>query len=195
MRGTVRLDGAALDQWDPQALGRHMGYLPQEVELFDGTIGQNIARFSENADPERIVAAAQEAKAHDFVLGMPQGYNTVIGEGGQKLSAGERQRVGLARALYGNPVVVVLDEPNANLDADGETALLQAIVNVRRRGGTVIVVAHRPSAIAALDQLMVLKAGKPVAYGPRDEVMKKVLARPVAATGQPGGLTVVSEKV
>jgi ABC-type protease/lipase transport system fused ATPase/permease subunit len=126
---------------------------------------------------------------------MPNGYNTVIGEGGQKLSAGERQRVGLARALYGNPVVVVLDEPNANLDADGENALLQAIANVRRRGGTVIVVAHRPSAIAALDQLMVLKAGRPVAYGPRDEVLKKVLARPVSTSGKPGGLSVVSDEV
>jgi PrtD family type I secretion system ABC transporter len=194
-RGTVRLDGASLDQWDPRHLGQFYGYLPQEVELFDGTIGQNIARFTADARPEDVVTAAQEARAHDFVLNMPNGYNTVIGEGGQKLSAGERQRVGLARALYGNPVVVVLDEPNANLDADGENALLQAIANVRRRGGTVIVVAHRPSAIAALDQLMVLKAGRPVAYGPRDEVLKKVLARPVSTSGKPGGLSVVSDEV
>ena len=193
-RGTVRIDGATLEQWDAEQLGRHLGYLPQEVELFDGTIGQNIARFAVDAKPEDIVAAAQEAKAHDFILGLPHGYNTLIGEGAQRLSAGERQRVGLARALYGNPVVVVLDEPNANLDAEGESALLQAIANVRRRGGTVIVVAHRPSAIAALDMLMVLRAGQSIAYGPRDEVLKKVLARPVTTSGQPGGLSVVSDK-
>ncbi len=193
-RGTVRIDGATLEQWDPEQLGHYLGYLPQEVELFDGTIGQNIARFTVDARPEDIVAAAEEAKAHDFILSLPNGYNTLIGEGAQRLSAGERQRVGLARALYGNPVVVVLDEPNANLDAEGESALLQAIANVRNRGGTVIVVAHRPSAIAALDMLMVLRAGQAIAYGPRDEVLKKVLARPVTTTGQPGGLSVVSEK-
>ncbi len=193
-RGTVRIDGATLEQWDAEQLGRHLGYLPQEVELFDGTIGQNIARFAVDARPEDIVAAAVEAKAHNFILNLPQGYNTRIGEGAQRLSAGERQRVGLARALYGNPVVVVLDEPNANLDAEGESALLAAITNVRRRGGTVIVVAHRPSAIAALDMLMVLRAGQAIAYGPRDEVLKKVLARPVTTSGQPGGLSVVSEK-
>ena len=193
-RGTVRLDGATLEQWDPEQLGHYVGYLPQEVELFDGTIGQNIARFREDAKPEDIVSAAAEANAHEFILNMPGGYNTVIGEGGHRLSAGERQRVGLARALYGNPVLVVLDEPNANLDADGENALMQAIAMVRQRGGTVIVVAHRPSAIAALDQIMVLRAGQVVAYGPRDEVLKKVLARPVSTGGQPGGLTVVSDK-
>ena len=193
-RGTVRIDGAALEQWDAEQLGRHLGYLPQEVELFDGTIGQNIARFAVDARPEDIVAAAEEAKAHNFILNLPHGYNTAIGEGAQRLSAGERQRVGLARALYGNPAVVVLDEPNANLDAEGESALLQAIANVRNRRGTVIVVAHRPSAIAALDMLMVLRAGQSIAYGPRDEVLKKVLARPVSTSGQPGGLSVVAEK-
>ena len=179
MRGTVRLNGATMDQWDPAVLGAYLGYLPQEVELFDGTIAENIARFSPDADSGAIVKAAQEASVHDLVLKMADGYNTQISEGGAKLSAGQRQRIGLARALYGAPTLVVLDEPNSNLDAEGESALIQAMASVRERGGTVIVVAHRPSAISVLDQLMMIRDGQIVAFGPKDEVLKKVMARPV----------------
>jgi PrtD family type I secretion system ABC transporter len=179
MRGTVRLNGATMDQWDPAVLGAYLGYLPQEVELFDGSIAENIARFSPDADSGAIVKAAQEASVHDLVLKMTDGYNTQISEGGAKLSAGQRQRIGLARALYGAPTLVVLDEPNSNLDAEGESALIQAMASVRERGGTVIVVAHRPSAISVLDQLMMIRDGQMVAFGPKDEVLKKVMARPV----------------
>lgn len=192
-RGTVRLDGATPDQWDSNVLGRSIGYLSQESELFDGTIAENISRFEESADPKAIVDAAQQADIHNLVLSMPDGYNTVIGHGGRRLSAGQRQRLGLARALYGNPSLVVLDEPNANLDATGETALVRAIAGVRQRGGTVIVIAHRPSAIGSLDKLMVLGEGRVIAFGPKDEILAKVLARPVDSGGRPGGLTVVSE--
>lgn len=192
-RGTVRLDGATPDQWDPDVLGRSIGYLSQESELFDGTIAENISRFETSPDPKAIVDAAQQADIHALVLSMPDGYNTVIGQGGRRLSAGQRQRLGLARALYGNPSLVVLDEPNANLDSTGEMALVRAIAGVRERGGTVIVIAHRPSAIGALDKLMVLSEGKVAAFGPKDEILAKVLARPVDSGGRPGGLTVVAE--
>ncbi|MFW6077109.1 MAG: type I secretion system permease/ATPase [Hyphomicrobiales bacterium] len=179
MRGTVRLNGAAMDQWDPAVLGAYLGYLPQEVELFDGTIAENIARFAPEPDARAIVKAAEEASVHELVLKMADGYNTRISEGGAKLSAGQRQRIGLARALYGDPTLVVLDEPNSNLDAEGESALIRAMAAVRERGGTVIVVAHRPSAISVLDQLMMIKNGHVVAFGPKDEVLRKVMARPV----------------
>ena len=151
LRGTVRIDGAALGQWPAEDLGRHVGYLPQEVELFPGNIARNIARFDPDASPERVIAAATAAGVHEMVLRLPEGYGTPIGEGGSGLSAGQRQRVGLARALYGNPFLVVLDEPNANLDGEGESALTQAMLGVRARGGIVVVVAHRPSALAAVD--------------------------------------------
>jgi ATP-binding cassette subfamily C protein len=198
MRGTVRLNGATMDQWDPAVLGAYLGYLPQEVELFDGTIAENIARFSPDADSGAIVKAAQEASVHDLVLKMADGYNTQISEGGAKLSAGQRQRIGLARALYGAPTLVVLDEPNSNLDAEGESALIQAMASVRERGGTVIVVAHRPSAISVLDQLMMIRDGQIVAFGPKDEVLKKVMARPVEVPrrlqpGQTEPMTAVAE--
>ncbi len=192
-RGTVRLDGATPDQWDPDVLGRSIGYLSQESDFFDGTIAENISRFEVSPDSKAIVDAAQQADIHTLILGMPDGYNTVIGQGGRRLSAGQRQRLGLARALYGNPPLVVLDEPNANLDAAGETALVRAISSVRARGGTVIVIAHRPSAIGALDKLMVLSEGKVAAFGPKDEILAKVLARPVDSGGRPGGLTIVAE--
>lgn len=192
MRGTVRLNGAAMDQWDPAVLGAHLGYLPQEVELFDGTIAENIARFSADPDSGAIVKAAEAASVHDLVLTMPDGYNTEISEGGAKLSAGQRQRIGLARALYGEPTLVVLDEPNSNLDAEGESALIQAMASVRERGGTVIVVAHRPSAIAALDQLMMIKDGQMVAFGPKDEVMRKVMARPVEVPRRSEPMTAIA---
>jgi len=192
-RGTVRLDGATPDQWDSDILGKSIGYLSQESELFDGTIAENIARFEPTPDPKAIVKAAQQADIHELVLAMPDGYNTTIGQGGRRLSAGQRQRLGLARALYGEPALLVLDEPNANLDSNGELALVRAIQEVRARGGTVIVIAHRPSAIGALDKLMVLKDGRMAAFGPKDEILSKVLARPVDGTGRPGGLTVVAE--
>jgi PrtD family type I secretion system ABC transporter len=195
-RGAVRLDGASIEQWDRVQLGKHMGYLPQDVELFEGTIAENIARFEPDADPDQIVKAAQQADVHELILKFPDGYNTMIGEGGGRLSAGQRQRIGLARALYRDPSVIVLDEPNANLDAEGEAALIKAILAIRERKGTVVVVAHRPSAIAALDMLMMIRDGRSVAYGPRDEVLDKVLARRKPATPAPvaGGLALVASE-
>lgn len=176
-RGSVRLDGAALDQWDSDALGRHIGYLPQDVELFSGTIAQNICRFAEDATPEAIVAAATAARVNDLILRLPNGYDTEIGEGGTALSAGQRQRIALARALYGDPFLVVLDEPNSNLDAEGEQALSEAIMSVRARGGIVVVVAHRPSALASADLVLMMQDGRMQAFGPKDEVLGKVLRR------------------
>ncbi|WP_246686308.1 type I secretion system permease/ATPase [Methylobacterium sp. WL8] len=175
VRGKVRLDGAALDQWDPAELGPHLGYLPQEAELFAGTIGENIARFDPDAAPEAVIAAAHAAGIHEMVLRLPEGYDTWVGEGGAGLSSGQRQRVGLARALYRDPFLVILDEPNANLDAEGENALTRAILGVRARGGICIVVAHRPSALAALDLVLMMADGRAQAFGPKDEVFKRVL--------------------
>jgi ABC-type protease/lipase transport system fused ATPase/permease subunit len=175
MRGKVRLDGADVRQWDPVTLGKHLGYLPQDVELFEGTVAENISRFEPEADPQNIVAAARQAAVHDMVLKLPDGYNTRVGAGGHRLSAGQLQRIGLARAMYGDPALLIMDEPNANLDADGEAALVQAVANARKRGATVIVVAHRPSALAAIDTLLMLKDGKQVAFGPKEEVLAKVL--------------------
>jgi ATP-binding cassette subfamily C protein len=177
-RGKVRLDGAALDQWPGQALGRHIGYLPQDVELFAGTVAQNIARFEREPDPEALIAAAQAAGVHELILRLPSGYETQIGEGGTSLSAGQRQRIGLARALYRDPFLVVLDEPNSNLDADGDRALTQAILGIRARGGIVIVVAHRTSAVAGVDQLLVMAEGRVQMLGPKDQVMSKLLQPP-----------------
>ncbi len=176
-RGSVRLDGAALDQWDGDRLGRHIGYLPQDVELFAGTVAQNIARFSENASSESIVEAARAARVNDLILKLPNGYETEIGEGGAALSAGQRQRVALARALYGNPFLVVLDEPNSNLDAEGEQALSEAIMSVRNRNGMVIVIAHRPSALAAVDMVMMMNEGRMQAFGPKEEVLSQILRK------------------
>lgn len=173
--GGVRLDGATLDQWAPAALGRDIGYLPQDIELFDGTIAENIARLNPNPPSDAVVAAAKTAGVHDMIVHMPDGYQTRIGEGGAKLSAGQRQRIGLARALYGDPFLVVLDEPNSNLDTQGDAALTEAILSVRQRGGIVIVVAHRPSALAGLDKVLALAKGQVQAFGPRDEVLKSVL--------------------
>jgi ATP-binding cassette subfamily C protein len=180
-RGKVRLDGAAIDQWRADLLGPHIGYLPQDVELFDGTIAQNISRFEDNADSEAIIAASRAAGVHDMIVRLPNGYETQIAEGGSALSAGQRQRVALARALYHDPFLVVLDEPNSNLDAEGEEALTQAILSVRARGGIVIIVAHRPSALAAVDKILIMKDGRTQAFGPKDEVLAK-LRRPA---GQP----------
>jgi ATP-binding cassette, subfamily C, type I secretion system permease/ATPase len=178
--GSVRLDGATLNQWSPEALGQHIGYLPQDIELFEGTIGQNIARFETDPDPEAIIRAAEQAGVHNLIVRLPQGYETRIGEGGMALSGGQRQRIALARALYGDPFLVVLDEPNSNLDGEGDQALRQAIEGVRARGGIVIVIAHRPSALIAVDQVLLMANGEPMAFGPKEQIM-----RPVARSVEP----------
>jgi ATP-binding cassette subfamily C protein PrsD len=172
--GVVRLDGAALDQWRNEDLGRHIGYLPQEVALFDGTVAENICRFDTQADSDAILKAARIAGVHDVILRLPEGYATRIGEGGMSLSAGQRQRIGLARAVFGDPFLLVLDEPNANLDADGENALTRAIVTLRQNKCIVIVISHRPSALGALDMMLVLYEGKAIAFGPSEEVFARV---------------------
>ena len=185
VRGNVRLDGATIDQWENEEIGRHIGYLPQGVELFDGTVGENIARFEPNAPAEKILAAAKAAGVHDLIVHLPDGYETRIGENGAGLSAGQRQRVGLARALYGDPFLVVLDEPNSNLDAEGEAALTQAITGVRERQGIIIVIAHRPSALAGVDQVLVMANGRVQAFGPKDEVLRKSLKQALPPQGPP----------
>ncbi len=173
--GKVRLDGASFDQWNRAELGPHIGYLPQGVELFDGTIAENIARLDEQPEAQAVVAAARSAGAHEMILRMEHGYDTRIGEGGSALSAGQRQRIGLARALYREPFLVVLDEPNANLDAEGEAAVVNAIASVRVRNGIAIVIAHRPSAIGAVDFVLMVEAGRQRAFGPREKVLAEVL--------------------
>ncbi|MGE3150002.1 MAG: type I secretion system permease/ATPase [Pseudorhodoplanes sp.] len=180
VRGKIRIDGAALDQWSPENIGRHIGYLPQDVELFSGTVAQNIARFEEDADPKLIIAAAEAAGVHNLIVNFPDGYQTELGEQGSTLSAGQAQRIALARALYRDPFLVVLDEPNSNLDAEGDEALANAILGVRQRGGIVIVVAHRPSAIAGVDLVLVMNQGRVQGFGPKDEVLGKFLTRPQA---------------
>lgn len=176
VRGRVCLDGAGLDQWGP-SLGAHIGYLPQDVELFAGTVAENIARFDPQATSDDIIHAAKSAGVHDLIVGLPTGYETEVGDMGTALSAGQRQRVALARALFRDPFLVVLDEPNSNLDSEGEAALTQAIRGVRARAGIVIVVAHRASALAALDTLLTMSEGRVVGVGPKDEVLAK-LAQP-----------------
>ncbi|TQI76774.1 ATP-binding cassette subfamily C protein [Bosea sp. AK1] len=175
LTGTVRMDGSSLRHWRPEELGHHVGYLPQEVELFSGTVAANIARFRSDATAERIIEAAKASGVHELIQRLPEGYQTQIGERGTALSAGQRQRIALARALYGNPFLVVLDEPNSNLDAEGEQALTDAIFQVRRRGGVVVVIAHRPSALTALDQVLVMAEGRVQAFGPKDEVLSTSL--------------------
>jgi ATP-binding cassette subfamily C protein len=165
------LDGAALTHWHPDVLGRHIGYLPQDVALFDGTIADNIARLSTRIDSQAVVAAALAAGVHETILRLPQGYATPIGEGGTALSGGQRQRIALARALYGRPALVVLDEPNASLDSAGEAALVEAMHTLRSMGTTVVVMAHRQSVLAAATHVLVLKEGRQVAFGPKESVL------------------------
>jgi PrtD family type I secretion system ABC transporter len=183
--GTVRLDGAAIDRWNSDDLGRHIGYLPQDAALFDGTVATNIARFDEAATSEAILEAAQVAGAHEMILRLPDGYDTRIGERGTSLSAGQRQRIGLARAVFGRPFLIVLDEPNANLDAEGENALVSAIQTLRTQNSIVIVVSHRSNALAALDMTMVIYDGRSIAFGPREEVFARVARSTVRAASAP----------
>lgn len=201
---SVRLDGAAIDQWPKVTLGRHVGYLPQDIELFDGTVANNIARFDPSATDAEIIAAAAAAGCHEMIVQLDGGYQMQIGESGASLSGGQRQRIALARALFRNPFLVVLDEPNANLDQHGENALTHAIVGVRRRGGIAIVIAHRPSTLSSLNKLLVIGNGQVKDFGARDEVLRRVLksqsggppptkptsasaSEPTAATALPAG--------
>ncbi len=188
--GWLRLDGATLDQYDPDVLGEHIGYLPQRVTLFDGTIAENIARLSPTPDDAAIVRAAQKAAAHQMILDLPMGYDTRVTQAGGRLSGGQIQRIGLARALYGDPVLLVLDEPNSSLDNDGSLALNAAIRAMKADGNAVIIMAHRPAAIQECDLLMMLDTGVRRAFGPRDEVLKAIVRNApeiVRATG-PGGV-------
>jgi ABC-type protease/lipase transport system fused ATPase/permease subunit len=183
--GAVRLDGASLDQWDPDDLGQHLGYLPQQVELFDATIAQNIARLAPGASSEAVIAAARAAGVHEMVVRLPEGYDTPVGSNGSHLSAGQRQRIGLARALYGDPFLVVLDEPNSNLDAEGEAALDAAIAAIRARGGIVALVAHRPAALRHVNKVLVLQNGRVTAFGDRDAVLGEMLQPNAPAAAMP----------
>lgn len=186
--GQIRLDGATLDQYDPDALGGHIGYLPQSVTLFEGSIAENIARLADRPDTDKVVAAARAAAAHEMILALPQGYDTRVSGLGAQLSGGQIQRIGLARALYGDPVLLVLDEPNSALDNDGSVALNRAVQAIKADGRAVLIMAHRPSAIKECDKLLVLAGGAPVMFGPTQEVLQKTLAnyadlRPAAAGG------------
>jgi ATP-binding cassette subfamily C protein len=181
LRGSVRLDGADLTQWREDEIGQHIGYLPQEISLMDATIEENICRFEPEPDYRKIVEAAQAAGVHDMILRMPDGYRTQLGSQGAALSAGQRQRVALARALYGNPFVVIMDEPNSNLDGEGEAALTQAIEGISARGGITIVIAHRPSALVAVDLVAIVQNGRMVAFGKKHDIMTPGL-QPAART-------------
>ena len=176
-RGKVRLDGAALEQWSSERLGPHIGYLPQDIELFDGTVAQNIARFEPETNSEHVIAAAKAAGVHELIVTLQDGYDTRVGEGGVAISAGQRQRIALARALYRDPFLIVLDEPNSNLDAEGDDALTRAVLGARERGAIVIVIAHRPSALLGVELMLAMANGRMQAFGPKEEVLKKVLER------------------
>ena len=187
--GTVRLDGAALDQYAPDVLGQHFGYLPQRVQLFEGTIAQNIARLTQEPDAEKVVAAAKKAAAHEMIVKLPDGYDTHISAGGGRLSGGQMQRVALARALYDAPVIVILDEPNSNLDNEGSIALNQAIKALKAEGNSVLIMAHRPAAIQECDMLLVIDQGVQTAFGPKDKVLQEMVAnhQNIRKTASAGG--------
>lgn len=185
-QGAIRLDGAALDQFDDDTLGANLGYLPQDVSLFEASVAENIARLSGDIDSEAVVTAAKRAGAHDMILRLPAGYDTPAGPSSGRLSGGQRQRIALARALYRDPAVLILDEPNSNLDAQGEAALVNAIKDAKERGRSVVIMAHRPSAIAACDFLLMLEGGQPRAYGPKDEVLRETTTNyPQLVQGKP----------
>lgn len=186
--GSVRLDGAEVGQWPRETLGPYLGYMPQDVELFDGTVAENIARFGE-IDSARVIEAARMAGIHEMVLHLPKGYDSPLGgAGGVKLSGGQKQRVGLARALYGNPVLIVLDEPNSNLDEAGEAALVASVKALKAAGSTVVLVTHRPNVLGVVDKLLLLKEGTVQMFGPRDQVLKALMpaAKPLEAVRQQG---------
>jgi ATP-binding cassette subfamily C protein len=187
--GSIRLDAAPLDQYDPAVLGQHIGYLPQRVQLFDGTIADNIARLAGEPDAAKVVAAAKQAAAHEMILELPRGYDTRVAAEQMRLSGGQMQRIGLARALYDDPVIVVLDEPNSNLDNIGSQALNHAIRTLKSEGRSVLIMAHRPAAIQECDMLLVLDGGMRLAFGPKDQVLAEMvknhqdIAKPQAVTG------------
>ena len=189
--GKMRLDNATLDQYDPDVLGSYIGYLPQTVTLFDGTIAENIARLAPDPDPERIVEAAKKAAAHEMILEQPAGYDTPVSAVGGRLSGGQIQRIGLARAMYGDPVILVLDEPNSNLDNEGTMALNRAIKGMKDEGKAVIIIAHRPAAIQECDVLLMLDQGMRTAFGPREEVLQKMVKNhaEITRSPEPGGVS------
>ncbi len=176
-RGAVRIDGATYDQWDRDLLGQHIGYIPQSVEMMAGTIGQNISRFDPNANDEEIVAAAKLAGVHELILSFADGYATDLSINETILSGGQSQRVALARAVFRMPALVVLDEPNANLDAEGDAAMTNAIMALRKHGSCVAIMAHRPSAMVAVNKVLMMREGKQIEFGDKDEILKKVTRR------------------
>jgi ATP-binding cassette subfamily C protein EexD len=186
--GTVRLDGADISSWDKQELGPHLGYLPQDIELFEGSISDNIARFGK-VDPEKVVLAARVAGVHEMILQLVDGYDTVIGSDGVNLSGGQRQRIGLARAVYGSPRLIVLDEPNSNLDEVGERALGVALQKIKETGATVFIISHRPNILSRLDRVMVLNAGTLSMYGSRDQVIAELAQQQAKTQAQAQGQT------
>lgn len=189
-QGEVRLDGATLNQYNPDTLGSYIGYLPQQVRLFEGTIAENISRMMLEPDPDAVVKAAQQAAAHEMILQLPQGYDTPITTASTRLSGGEMQRVGLARALFGDPIMLILDEPNSNLDNKGNIALNEAIRGMKARGGMVLIMAHRPTAIQECDMLLMIEGGAMRAFGPKDEILNKVTSNASAVkSNAPGGVS------